>query len=552
MSLYADPYRTHNGPSDHNLIGSTQLSGHGHELHHPQRHQLHHGHHHELHHHEQQQHGHGGFGPGRSGGDSRVEPATWLGWDTVAGQAPGHAQGTYIRAYKPAKLVPASDALSHFPPNPLAWHHKDNDSQHHELQQPFLPLAAHGPSAISFMMDRRRTSLDFSSRASASVSESSSATNSSVHLPMPVGVSMDASSQLLDGSFVPVMRPQLHHDPLHSQQLQEHERHPSNHSHPSSRPSTASSHHSARSEGGAFSSAFGLMSLDDPAVLAGLSTDGAPFFSHAAMSMDTSDPNATPMPISFDNPSLHHPNAHTHSNSNLNLNLEHHTHPQAHPAPGALLPLPSPSNPIHLRTPAITPGSKDLAIEFWKQYIAATPMDTPDGAGYRRPRVASLPSSKTPTVLPERYIHGGMSGQGYAQPQPQPPSVMFHGGLGGGTGGGGGHGGLKKHPSLTALHQPVWGHARYATEPEPAQHQQQRTVHGSAEDLRSYEAAVLARSLKAPVMLSLPRRARRGTASGAGSSLGGPGTEGGLRESSSASPQLGGELAQAANVQYVS
>ncbi|KAF5388889.1 hypothetical protein D9757_005031 [Collybiopsis confluens] len=52
-----------------------------------------------------------------------------------------------------------------------------------------------------------------------------------------------------------------------------------------SRPGTSggtdpSSSTTNRNENPAFSSAFGLMSLDDPAVLAGLANDGAPFFSH--------------------------------------------------------------------------------------------------------------------------------------------------------------------------------------------------------------------------------------------------------------------------------
>jgi len=50
-----------------------------------------------------------------------------------------------------------------------------------------------------------------------------------------------------------------------------------------------SNQHSQLSEG-RFSSAFGLMSIDDPNVLAGLSTDGVPFFSNVAINMHPHSP----------------------------------------------------------------------------------------------------------------------------------------------------------------------------------------------------------------------------------------------------------------------
>ncbi|KAF7976797.1 hypothetical protein HWV62_5650 [Athelia sp. TMB] len=187
----------------------------------------------------------------------------------------------------------------------------------------------------------------------------------------------------------------------------------------------------ARHESG-FSSAFGLMSIDDPAVLHGLAADGAPFFSSAAMQMPPGDPNATPMP------------------------------PKGAGARG-------------LVTPGLRREEETRELrEFWKQYINQTPGtggehppalgSNGNGAGFggggmgllsplggRRARVNSLPSAKTPTVERAHYPHGH----------------------------GHGHGGM----------------------------------HAPADDLRSYEAAVLAR--KAPTLSLVPRRRGGGSASSA-------------------------------------
>ncbi|KAF7966106.1 hypothetical protein HWV62_40000 [Athelia sp. TMB] len=188
----------------------------------------------------------------------------------------------------------------------------------------------------------------------------------------------------------------------------------------------------ARHESG-FSSAFGLMSIDDPAVLHGLAADGAPFFSSAAMQMPPGDPNATPMP------------------------------PKGAGARG-------------LVTPGLRREEETRELrEFWKQYINQTPgtggehppslgsngggfgggggMGLLSPLGGRRARVNSLPSAKTPTV--ERAAHFGH-----------------------GHGHGHGHG-----------------------------------MHAPADDLRSYEAAVLAR--KAPTLSLVPRRRGGGSASSA-------------------------------------
>ncbi|KAF8636989.1 hypothetical protein AX17_003118 [Amanita inopinata Kibby_2008] len=126
------------------------------------------------------------------------------------------------------------------------------------------------PNPSAFVAHRdRRGSLEHSSEGSSATSQSvpSSATSSSVHLPME-GISM------------------LHQFPSDQQGA-----------YPTIVPSTHGRVFPPRGQEGGFSSAFGLMSLDDPNVLAGVANDAAPFFSNNAMStLGVDDPNQTPMP----------------------------------------------------------------------------------------------------------------------------------------------------------------------------------------------------------------------------------------------------------------
>ncbi|KAF8885466.1 hypothetical protein BD779DRAFT_674752 [Infundibulicybe gibba] len=211
-----------------------------------------------------------------------------------------------------------------------------------------------------------------------------------------------------------------------------------------------------------FSSAFGLMSLDDPDVLAGLARDGAPFFSrldsnssrmgrkHDERASDGED--QTPMGGAAQRQSA----VDKQSNSGSSREAE----------------------------------TRQLK-EFWKQYMR-TPLSGPGPAmdtdaaagegsntyaqqGYRngtpaypggtRPRVASFPSARTPMAGEHQgseYYHG----QGQQQ-----QSNRAHG--------------------------------------QDQTSSMRTTLYGNSEDLRSYEAAVLAR--KAPTTLSLAgMRARRG------------------------------------------
>ncbi|KAK7056046.1 zinc finger/binuclear cluster transcriptional regulator [Favolaschia claudopus] len=264
-----------------------------------------------------------------------------------------------------------------------------------------------------------------------------------------------------------------------------------------------------------FSSAFGLMSLDDPNVLAGLSQDGVPFFSGRTGLTPGAGVNAGPLPP------LHH----LRRNSLQNLHqlvppppLQYDysgAHPQSHSPP--------PPNSAHSHTGAMpqppgaqTPGSREAETrelrEFWKAYMR-TPLTGPPGQdalglqtpsastgaagstvgmlgagmvgatptresvnGGRRYRVASLPSVKTP--------------EGEMDAAPVYP-IHHHG-----------HGHQLQLPHLQHLMQ---GQQQHVPPPPPLG----RTMH-NADDLRSYEAAVLAR--KAPELV-LRKPARRPTTS---------------------------------------
>ena len=98
---------------------------------------------------------------------------------------------------------------------------------------------------------------------------------------------------------------------------------------------------------GGFSSAFGLMSLDDPAVLAGFATDGQPFFDHMNQQLQSSSPQP---PIPPTNPQLlPHPN-----------NYQYH-------AQSVVTPRPSTSSGV------IRDDETRELREFWKEYMR-TPM----------------------------------------------------------------------------------------------------------------------------------------------------------------------------------
>lgn len=186
---------------------------------------------------------------------------------------------------------------------------------------------------------------------------------------------------------------------------------------------------------GGFSSAFGLMSLDDPAVLAGEATDAQPFFWNIP---DPTFPPPANLPSS--RPQL-----------------------LQRPSTSSSIPYAASFTPSSNRTPTASREAETRELrEFWKAYLrtplSGSLMSTPQAEqqqqhaqqhklntpteGYKRQRVSSLPSVKTPG-----------------------PSI---------------HGTIE------------------ASSVRP-------TLHGNPDDLRSYEAAVLAR--KTPVNLHIvPKR----------------------------------------------
>ncbi|KAJ3755727.1 hypothetical protein EV360DRAFT_27500, partial [Lentinula raphanica] len=221
-----------------------------------------------------------------------------------------------------------------------------------------------------------------------------------------------------------------------------------------SRPGTSASGslngHSGTSEhsgNAGFSNAFGLLSLDDPAVIAGLATDGAPFF--------RPNPTSTMTTTSHQHQQQQFPRGRPSTGHGRNSTW-------------------GPNAAGELGTPGRETETRELR-EFWKAYMR-TPLSGPGGTAggvlgaphpdmhllspggnnsstspYRRQRVSSLPSVKTPTAISDEDRYAA----GFNVQYPAAPGN-----------------------AATTMH-----------------------THTNAEDLRSYEAAVLAR--KAPLNLSM-------------------------------------------------
>ncbi|KAF9223233.1 hypothetical protein BS17DRAFT_128950 [Gyrodon lividus] len=290
----------------------------------------------------------------------------------------------------------------------------------------------------------RRGSLDFSDSSSAtSQSVPSSAASSSVHLPLPGGNEMYDShpEDMHRHGHDPQMVPHQCPDPIPTSQ-------PPSYPSSTSEQSHQSQQHSQQlqtqpiGEGG-FSSAFGLMSIDDPNVLAGLSSDGVPFFSNVAMDLAPHSPNATPMPTRVQQQQQH-------------LGRDRGMSLSALPTPGSNKEADTRELKdfwkAYMRTPLSGPGpaALDLTTPLSQSQMPQSP-----SSQRRRVRVSSLPSV-TPTM------EGG-------------------------------------HPLM------VNGHGGHA---EGEASGMRTTLHGNPDDLRSYEAAVNARS--AALQLNLVPR-RKGT-----------------------------------------
>jgi hypothetical protein len=235
--------------------------------------------------------------------------------------------------------------------------------------------------------------------------------------------------------------------------------------HSYSRPATADG---AVQDREGFSSAFGLMSLDDPEVLAGFG-EGAPFFDNSI----THGGGSTHNPTWGDGPTPRaNPCDAPHANSKKGPQQQQHQ--QGGQSQGQAC------NP-----PAPTPASLKELKEIWKQYMrtpfsgSSQPAATHDHHSNGSPkrerglsRVASLPSVKTPSAGTAGWSDP-MRGQNGSQQQSQ-------------TGAG-------------VNNVQYGGHAVYSR------------VHNHTDDLRSYEQAVLAR--RAPLTLHLAPRRRGNTTS---------------------------------------
>ncbi|KAJ7304587.1 hypothetical protein DFH08DRAFT_52451, partial [Mycena albidolilacea] len=144
-----------------------------------------------------------------------------------------------------------------------------------------------------------------------------------------------------------------------------------------------------------FSNAFGLMSLDDPNVLAGLATDSVPFFSTAA------PPAAGPTGLTpgVDGTPPPHPGPISHSSNGGGMGQQT---PESREAEMREL---REFGEAYMRTPLTGPvGADALGLQTSSASAAAsagmlgaTPTrESVGGNGTRRSRVASLPSVKTP------------------------------------------------------------------------------------------------------------------------------------------------------------
>ncbi|EIW83618.1 hypothetical protein CONPUDRAFT_88151 [Coniophora puteana RWD-64-598 SS2] len=248
-----------------------------------------------------------------------------------------------------------------------------------------------GGGSVGSAYRARRPSFDFSDTSSThSHSLPSSATSSNINLPLTSDMYQHGADdyaqqqQRLERMAIgDERRPPSQHGGGFDQQGQQQ--------------SMGDNHNSSRLGEGGFFSAFGLMSIDDPNVLAGLSTDGAPFFSNAAMINRPHSPNATPMP----------PKPPSQQGQGVARLGER----------GGLS-----NSQIPLPTPGANRDAETRELrDFWKAYMR-TPLSgphaavdmvplTPGGGGRRRVRVSSLPSVKTPTVERLPNIGGGGQGQ---------------------------------------------------------------------------------------------------------------------------------------------
>ncbi|KAF8556509.1 hypothetical protein OG21DRAFT_1506440 [Imleria badia] len=293
----------------------------------------------------------------------------------------------------------------------------------------------YGAGFIGSAYRPRRVSLDFSDSSSAtSQSVPSSAASSNVHLPLAPHEMHDGRSEEMQTHDAHILQHQRSNS-LPTSQL-------------ASLPGVAESSHphpQHRVGEGGFSSAFGLMSIDDPNVLAGLSSDGVPFFSNLGMDVLPHSPNATPMPTR-----VQHPHPHQGRDRGMSLSV--------------------------LPTVGLTKDSADTRElkDMWKTYMHS-PLS---GSG-----TAALDLSSSSQPLSLAQMPHSPSGQRRRMRVSSFPSVT---------------------PTVERGH-PLMVNGGGHGEVDAGGNAVRTTMHGNPEDLRSYQAAVNARSASLKLNL-VPRR----------------------------------------------
>ncbi|KAM5544896.1 hypothetical protein V8D89_001794 [Ganoderma adspersum] len=218
---------------------------------------------------------------------------------------------------------------------------------------------------------------------------------------------------------------------------------------------------------GGFSSAFGLMSLDDPNVLAGIANDGQPFFSGISF-----PPGSTK-----------------------------HAHANASPSSGMALATPMPQDLLAQLKSAggrsVDMDSKEMH-DFWKMYLR-TPLTGPNSNGIMFP--LQTPTGPGAPLGQNQNVGGGQGGAGRPSPSRRHSRVASLPSM--------------KTPPLFADERlghgqrPSTGdHEAHAQQPAGYNNSTVRTTLYDADDLRSYEQAVLAR--RAPMTLNLVHK-RKGS-----------------------------------------
>ncbi|KAL4243752.1 hypothetical protein ABKN59_011035 [Abortiporus biennis] len=378
-------------------------------------------------------------------------------------------------------VLPATSHLSSSTHGGPATLHEQSHSTHAHEQQRQHDTFSTLPPPISFpWAGDRRNSLNAASSDYSDGSQPSSANSSTVHLPALNGPSRKTFGFDSEG-----------------------------------RPSTSG----GVGEGG-FSSTFGLMSLDDPNVLAGLAGDGAPFFS--TISADSrNSPASTGDDVSSKSASDFSVDDHSRNGSTTSLDSS-----MSSSKDDALFSFPT-SGPL-------SANSREELKEFWKQYMR-TPLtgpggpsplfgpssglglvtptnsgnhfqlgatgDRPSPPSRRHSRVASFPSMKTPTIAMSEF--GGMFGSSFGGQTPtlantanyNPPTISGYPPI------------TTFQLNMNALGSKKKSQSHQHMDDRSQQQQGKTTIHGT-EDLKSYEQAVLARRGLTELKI-VPRR--RGT-----------------------------------------